>query len=587
MTPEQSSRGSSSRSSGGGASGGAPAVPMRLGDYLVARGHITPEQLDNALEQQRVDGMLLGQVLLKLGYLEEEDLAETLAGIAGIPYVEIEPEDVDPGAADSVPKEVAHRHTVIPLRVRDDTLLVAFADPFDVLAVDEIERRTGFTVKQVGAPESQVRRAIESRYGRSSNLEGIVSQTIESLEQEEQRAAESGSVVFSMAEAEEAGPVIRLADELIQQGVEMHATDLHVEPEDKGVRVRYRIDGMLQAGPMLPKRVQNALISRLKVIAGMDIAEQRVPQEGRISWGPKGQVDLRVSSFPTVFGEKVAVRILERERLFTGLEDLGLEGTTLENFRDAAEHTKGILLVTGPTGAGKSTTLYAMLQSQDTLRNNIVTLEDPVEYRIPQIRQSQINVKAGFTFAAGLRSSMRQDPDIIMVGEIRDPETAGLAVRAALTGILVYSTLHTNEAAGTFARLMDMGLESYLIASTLIATVAQRLVRKVCRHCAEPTEPDDELLGKLDLGDEPREGEWLRGVGCSRCYDTGYSGRTGIFEILMVDDDIRGLIQQKADARTIQRAAREAGMETLLQHGLRLVRRGETTLEELARVARE
>ena len=346
--------------------------------------------------------------------------------------------------------------------------------------------------------------------------------------------------------------------------------------------------GSCSKDALLPKQIQHSLISRIKIIASLDIAEQRLPQEGHLTYRVASkEVDLRVSCFPTVFGEKVALRLLERQMLFRGLGELGLEGSTLEMFEDSVKRTKGIVLLTGPTGSGKTTTLYTMLSHLDMLANNIVTLEDPVEYRIPEIRQSQINTRAGFTFATGMRSVLRQDPDVILLGEIRDPETAGLAMRAALTGILVLSTLHTNEAAGTFPRLIDMGLEPYLIGSTMISTVAERLVRKVCKHCAEVVQPDMGMLVRLGLEGEPLDGEWLRGAGCHLCGDSGYVGRTGIFEILMVSDAIRETIKHQADTRAIREIAMREGMRTLMQHGLEVVRRGQTTLEELGRVGRE
>jgi type IV pilus assembly protein PilB len=562
--------------------------PMRLGDYLVERGLLSADQLTGVLDQQQAGGSaLLGQMLVHQGVLSEEMLAEALAEIAGVPYRPLQLPMVQDGAVQAVPRDIPPRFGVVPIAVVGGTLHLACSDPFDILAVDEIERRTGLRVQQVCTTETDVRNAIDHFYGGAGVLENLVTETVDRQDAEAQRAQSGG--MFVAAETETANePVVRLVDEVIEQAVRRRATDIHIDPEEDSLRIRYRVDGLLQSGPVLPKSLSQSMISRLKVIASLDIAEQRLPQEGHITYTTGNrEVDLRVSSFPTVFGEKMAVRVLERQMLFGGLTDLGVEGETLSKLEDSMVRTKGIVLLTGPTGSGKTTTLYTMLSNLDTMANNIVTLEDPVEYRIPQIRQSQINTRAGFDFARGIRSMLRQDPDVILLGEIRDPETASLAMRAALTGILVLSTLHTNEAAGTFPRLVDMGLEPYLIGSTMISAVAERLVRKVCHHCAETVEPDSGMLERLGLDDADLDGNWLRGKGCRQCLDTGYIGRTGIFEILMVSEAIREALKDRADTRAIRKIAIAEGMQSLMQHGLERVRRGETTLEELARVARE
>jgi len=575
--------------SGNGATGSAAGVAaMRLGDYLVERGYLSQAQLEDALSRQRAGrGAMLGQLLVQQGLLTEDALARALADIAGVPFRELRPDDVQMAALQAVPRDVPPRLGVVPVAIDDDTLVVACADPFDILAADEIERRTGRAVRQVCVTESDLRAALEQHYGGAGVLEGLVTEAIERQQSERERAAQR-SVVVVEADDTASEPMVQLVDEILNQGIRRRATDVHIDPEDDVVRCRYRVDGLLQPGPLFPKSIQQPLISRLKIMAGLDIAEQRLPQEGHITYqAPSQEVDLRVACFPTVFGEKVALRILERNKLFGGLTELGLEGPTLAMLEDSMRRTKGIVLLTGPTGSGKTTTLYTMLSRLDVLANNVVTLEDPVEYRIRGIRQSQINVRSGFTFATGLRSILRQDPDIVLLGEIRDPETAGLAMRAALTGVLVFSTLHTNEAAGTFPRLIDMGLEPYLIGSTMISAVAERLVRKVCPSCAEPVEPDADMIERLGLAGETIEGNWVVGRGCRACSETGYLGRTGIFEILMVSEQIREAIKHQADTQEIRRIATQQGMTTLMQHGLELIRRGQTTLEELARVARE
>lgn len=562
---------------------------LRLGDYLVERGYLSKGQLDAALEHQRVgQGTMLGDVLTQQGLLSEEALAQALADISGLPYRELRPSDVQAAALQALPRDIPARHSIVPVQIGNGTIVVACSDPFDILAIDEVERRTGLRAEAVCVTESDLQEAMEEHYGGSGALEGLVSESVDRQETERRQVATGAIVTATDLEATENEPIVRLVEEIINTGVRKRATDIHVEPEEEVLRIRYRVDGMLLQGPLLPRKLHQSVVSRIKVIAGLDIAEQRLPQEGHVTYqAPSQEIDLRVSCFPTVFGEKVAMRLLERKMLFGGLEDLGLGGDTLAKLRDSMSHTKGIVLLTGPTGSGKTTTLYTMLSNLDMRANNIVTLEDPVEYRIPEIRQSQINNKAGFTFSTGLRSVLRQDPDIILLGEIRDPETAGLALRAALTGILVFSTLHTNEAAGTFPRLVDMGLEPYLIGSTMISAVAERLVRKVCDACAVPVEPDRSLLERLGLGEQPTSGNWRRGRGCRRCGDTGYRGRTGIFEILMVSDEIREAIKNNADTQQVRAIARREGMETLMEHGLSRVRAGETTLEELARVARE
>lgn len=572
---------------GNGHAGNGPG-PVRLGDYLVQQGVLTVDELAGVLDQQRVrHGALLGQMLVHQGILTEESLAGALAEIAAVPFRPLLLPMVQDAALQAMPRDIPPRLGVVPVAVVGDTLEVATADPFNILAIDEVERRTGLRVQQTCTTETDIRSAVDHFYGGAGVLETLVTETIARHDAEAQRAMGSSLLVTDETSTADE-PIVRLVDEVIEHAVRRRATDIHIDPEEDSLRIRYRVDGLLQPGPMLPKKLHHSIISRLKVIACLDIAEQRLPQEGHITYRTGArEVDLRVSCFPTVFGEKLAVRVLERQMLFGGLAELGIEAGTLAKLEDSMARTKGIVLLTGPTGSGKTTTLYTMLSNLDTMANNIVTLEDPVEYRLPQIRQSQINNRAGFTFATGIRSMLRQDPDVILIGEVRDPETAGLAMRAALTGILVLSTLHTNEAAGTFPRLIDMGLEPYLIGSTVISAVAERLVRKVCHHCGEPAEPDDGLLDRLGLLDQQLDGNWLRGRGCRHCQETGYLGRTGIFEILMVSDAIREAIREQSDTRAVRRIAAQEGMQTLMQHGLERVRRGETTLEELARVARE
>jgi type II secretory ATPase GspE/PulE/Tfp pilus assembly ATPase PilB-like protein len=546
-----------------------------LGEALLKTGAITQAQLDQALAQQRSSGALLGQILLSLNFITEETLARALAREAGVPFVMVNGQKPDPAAVALVPEPFARRHLLAPLAVTGPSLEVLQANPFDVLALDQLRRLAGRPIIASCATAEDVRNLLERCYTDRSDLDSLVQEGVDAL------------AAPDLHMATEDSPVVRLLELVIHDAIARGATDLHVEPEDQAVRIRCRVDGVLIPGDTIPKELHAPLVSRMKVLGGMDITEQRMPQDGRISQMVNGRrVDLRVATFPTTYGEKVAIRILEKDKLVRGLTELGFSNKNLALFRDILSKSRGIVLVTGPTGAGKTTTLYSALAHLGSAEKNILTVEDPVEYQIPTIRQTQIRPKAGFTFATAIRSLLRQDPDIIMIGEIRDPESAQLALRAALSGILVFSTLHTQDAAGAVPRLMDMGLEPYLLASGMVGVIAQRLMRITCVDCREPVTYAPETLAKVGLKPDP-DMVFYRGKGCERCAGTGYRGRTGAFEILVMDAAVHSLIRERADSRLIKQAAVAAGMNTLLGDALSKAIFGQTTIEEVIRVAYE
>jgi type II secretory ATPase GspE/PulE/Tfp pilus assembly ATPase PilB-like protein len=546
-----------------------------LGETLLADGSITPAQLDQALAQQRTSGALLGDILLSMNFITEEALARALAREAGVPFRAVNGTIPERAVIDLVPESFARQHLVAPLGMRNGAVEILQANPFDVLALDDLQRLVARPIAASCGTAQSVRNLIERCYTDRSDVDDLVKEGVDALKSPQVDVATHDS------------PVVRLIELLLNDAIAKGATDVHVEPEDQSVRIRHRIDGVLIPSDTVPKELHAALVSRLKVLGGLDITEQRMPQDGRISQMVNGRrVDLRIATFPTTFGEKVAIRILEKEKLVRGLSDIGFSRRNLDTFRDILSRSRGIVLVTGPTGAGKTTTLYSALAHLAQAERNILTVEDPVEYQIPSIRQTQIKPKAGFTFATAIRALLRQDPDVIMIGEIRDPETAQLALRAALSGILVFSTLHTQDSAGAVPRLMDMGLEPYLLASGIVGVIAQRLIRVVCQDCREPVSYPAETLAKVGLTSDPGL-VFHRGRGCSRCGGTGYRGRTGAMEILVVDHAINTLIRERADSRLIKEAAVKAGMKTLLDDALAKALFGQTTLEEVLRVAYE
>jgi type IV pilus assembly protein PilB len=553
-----------------------------LGQRLVEAGLINETQLQNALREQQKTREYLGRILIRLGYVSEEAVAAALSAQARVKYVDLGQYSPQAEALQLVPEKFAREHHLVPLSYVGKVLVVAMANPLDIITIDELRRMSKGPVEVVGATQSEVLEALDRAYG-----VGVGAAWNEVVEHSLRHVVGRRGAGGAEADVAQEPPVIRLVESLLTRGIQEGATDIHVEPEERLVRNRFRVDGVLRQGPDVPKELQMAVIARLKVMANLDIAENRLPQDGRMDFQFGGrQVDIRVSTFPTIRGENLVLRVLDRAKLVLGLEQLGFTPDHLTFFKRVLQSPNGIILVTGPTGSGKTTTLYSAMSNLNAEERNIITIEDPVEYEIQGIRQSQVNLKAGLTFANGLRHILRQDPDVIMVGEMRDNETVDVAIRAALTGHLVFSTLHTNDAAGAIPRLTDMGVAPFLLASALLLVVSQRLVRSICHSCKEEAEADPAMLRRLGLqADGGDQLKFYRGKGCDKCGHTGYRGRIGIFELLRVGPEMTPLILEKADSGSIQRAARAQGMRTMLEDGIRKALRGSTTLEEVAREA--
>jgi type IV pilus assembly protein PilB len=565
-----------------------------LGEALVKQGVLTPGQLQEALEEQQRTGRHLGEILVKRGMVTEAQVAEALAEQLGMTYVDLATFTINPAAIRLVPRALAARWQILPLFKIGDNLTIAMANPLDVAAIDALARATKLNVQPAIAAPSAIRQALEQHYGAVPVQAPASSKA--AAKGAEAPSAHPRSLPGAVGDAEgdpsvelaSAAPVIALIQRVLEDALASRASDVHLEPQEGQFLCRYRVDGVLQMPQVLPAQLQLGAVSRIKIMAEMNIAERRLPQDGRIAWAHGGRaVDLRVATFPTLFGEHVAIRLLDKSTGLLKLEQIGLGEPLLAALRQVLARPYGIVLVTGPTGSGKTTTLYAMLQQINDAKRNILTLEDPVEYTIPGIHQAQVNVKAGLTFANGLRAMLRLDPDIIMIGEIRDRETAEIAIQSALTGHLVFSTLHTNDAASACSRLTDIGVEPYLIASSLTAVIAQRLVRTVCAGCRQTAPASAEEARLLqELGG--REGQPLaRAPGCAQCHQTGYKGRSGIYELLQPNDFLKTLIVEKAPANRLREEAQRAGLRTLRQDGLAKVVAGTTTLAEVLRVTGE
>lgn len=557
----------------------------RLGEMLVDAGIITEEQLKRALDEQKVTGEQLGKILIRLGFAEEEVISAFLAAQLGIPYVslkELGMENVDPSVMKLIPDNLVQRQLLIPIAREGNTLTVAMANPLNVLALDDISMVTGCNVRPVIAPESEIKEAIEKYYGTVTIEEAMKEAQTRRVTITEEEELDLGKLIKEGRGA----PVINLVNHMIVEAIRLGASDIHIEPYEKSLRARFRVDGVLHEMMSPPKQLQNAIISRIKIMAHLDIAERRLPQDGRCKVRLEDKdVDLRISIVPTTFGEKVGIRILDVSQLCFDLSVLGFEPEVLQLYQEHISIPYGFILVTGPTGSGKTTTLYSTLRAINTPEKHIITIEDPVEYIISGINQTQIKPDIGLTFAAGLRAFLRQDPDVIMVGEIRDRETAEVAVNAALTGHLVFSTLHTNDAPGAVTRLLNMGVEPFLISSTVVMCVAQRLVRIICPKCKEPYEVSKPALRDLGI-DVEGEGKvtLYRGVGCDHCAGIGYKGRVAVFEVMVLNDQIRDLVVERERTQRIKEAACKAGMITLREAAAKKVLAGITTVEELLRV---
>jgi type IV pilus assembly protein PilB len=546
-----------------------------LGALLLEEGIVTQDALDKGLEIHQEMGLPLARVLLDEHLVDERDLVRVLARSIGLEFVDLREITVDPAAASLVPENLAARYAAVPIAFDGDRLVVAMADPANVLAIDDIRAITGREV----IPKVATRGDVEEAINRLASLNTSVTDLAE-LAAEDSLDAQDLPALEAIADE---APVVKLVNMLITRASADRASDIHIEPTERDLRVRFRIDGVLHEIMRTPRSIVNAVVSRLKIMADIDIAERRRPQDGRINLRVGGrQLDLRVSTLPTIYGEKVVMRLLDTSNALLELEDLGFSPYTLERFETSYSKPYGTILVVGPTGSGKSTTLYATLNVLNKPETNIITIEDPVEYRLPGVNQVQVNRKAGLTFAAGLRSFLRQDPDVMLVGEIRDGETASIAIESALTGHLVLSTLHTNDAPSSVSRLIEMGVEPFLVGSALDSVLAQRLARRLCEHCKEPYEPSEQLVEQAHWTTVPDT--VYRANGCKVCSHTGYRGRVAVHELMLVDEEIERLAVERVSTDRLARAAVEAGMRTLREDGMEKVSEGVTSFEEILRV---
>jgi len=564
-----------------------PYTNKRIGDILIEQGLINPKQLKEALGlQKNGNKKKLGEIFVEIGAITREELYEVLQYVYEAEYVDLSNYVIDPEVISLISEKSALRLKLIPISKNDDELIIAMANPLDVYAIDFVRDHTKIKkIKSLLATEEDVLNAITNYYELGEYDDILEKLGTEIVFKEEEEEEDSKKLEAISKEA----PIIQLVNMLIVQGVKDRASDIHIEPIEKGLLIRFRIDGMLHDIRTLPNTIKSAVISRIKILAKMDIAERRLPQDGRfqVKFGTR-EVDLRVSTIPTVLGEKVVLRLLDKSKGLIKLEQLGFTPEQSNEFKSIIYKSYGIILLTGPTGSGKTTTLYAALNEVNSKDKNIITVEDPVEYKLKRINQIQIKPKINLTFANTLRSILRQDPDIIMVGEIRDAETAQIAVQAALTGHLVLSTLHTNDAASAITRLIDMDVETFLISSSVIGVIAQRLVRVICEKCKEEYILGEDVLSELNIKTNSKgdgKVKLYRGTGCSFCKNTGYYGRTSIYELIVLDEEIKSLIISKASSNIIKDAAIKKGMKTLKDSGLEKALQGITTIEEVLRVA--
>ena len=580
-------------------------MAVRIGELLLKEKRITPEQLQEALNFQRQNGGKLGYNLIKLGFVKDEEITALLSKQYGVPSIALAQFEIDPGVIKLVPADTAQKYQIVPLSRAGATLTIAMTDPTNVFAMDDIKFMTGYNVEPVVASETAVIEAIARYYGKTATAAGggplapsalevaskaledmpILSDTgdVQVLDELEEISAEL------LAKQGEEAPVVRLVNVVLMSAIQKGASDIHIEPYEKELRVRYRIDGLLYNIMQPPMKFRDAITSRIKIMSKLDIAEKRLPQDGRIKIrfqdnGTPKDIDFRVSCLPTLFGEKIVMRLLDKDKLMLDMTKLGFEPESLVRYEAAIQRPWGMVLVTGPTGSGKTNTLYSSISKINTIDTNIMTAEDPVEFNLMGVNQVQVRENIGLNFAAALRSFLRQDPNVILVGEIRDFETAEIAVKAALTGHLVLSTLHTNDAPSTVNRLMNMGIEPFLVASSLNLICAQRLVRRICTHCSEPCPTPAPAL--VQAGFSPDDAHTVvpnRGRGCDKCNNTGFKGRVGLYEVMEISDEIRELILVGASSLELRRKAVEEGMLTLRSSGLRKVRDGVTTVEEIVR----
>ena len=545
-----------------------------LGEVLVEEGIVDPQQLELGLQEQRRTGELLGNVLVRLGIVTRKELSRAMAYTSDLPFVDLKHTHIDPNSIKLVPKDLAKKYKLIPFGLQDNMLRVAMDNPNDVVAIDTLRRMTRKVIEIWAADLESVMEMIEIYYDVGTSINQEIDKNV------------AAAVAGGIAAGETAPPIIRIIELLLIKALREGATDVHITPEEAITRVSYRIDGILRRGVLLPKQLHTALATRIKVMSSLNIAEQRLPQEGNISFEFSGRsIDIRSSTSPSDDGENLVLRILDKANIILGLDHLGLMEENKATIRRLASKPHGIVLASGPTGSGKTTTLYSMLREINALEKNILTIEDPIEYRLPLIKQTQVNEQAGLTFSRAIRHFLRQDPDVILVGEIRDLETVKIAFQAAMTGHLVLSTIHTNDATSTIARLLDLGVEPYLIPTSLRAVVAQRLIRRVCEECSEEYVPNREELEFYGLTNWEGAGQSIRKAkGCEACDKTGYRGRTGVFEIMEVTPHISKMISNKVSADVLQIEAEKEGMLTMRVDGLRKVLTGITTLEEVFRL---
>ena len=580
-----------------------PRIP--IAQYLLEKGYVTQAHIDEATKvMQQSKSNDLGKALVELGHLGEREMLEAKAQEEGLTFVDLDRYTIDASAINMVPERIVKNHTVIPVRKEGNVLFVAMPNPNNIQAIDDVRMVSRLDVKPVRAVPEAIEEAIRKHYGSGagngspqgglaqamaaaptpSSNRGDISQAI--AEAGAARGLEDEADAAAAAQVAEQAPIIRLANALIQQAIQDRASDVHVEPQQRGVRVRYRVDGVLHEAMTVPKNLQAPLISRYKIMADMNIAERRIPQDGRIEIRQAGKdFDLRVSAIPTPFGEKIVMRILDKTSILLGLEKLGFSEEVQSQIEELTNQPNGMFLSTGPTGAGKTTTQYSVLNRLNSIERNIITIEDPIEYQLNGISQVQVNRKAGLSFANALRSFLRQDPDIIMVGEVRDFETAEIAVKAALTGHLVLSTLHTNDAPATISRLLNMGVEPFLITASVNLVLAQRLARRVCVDCKRPHEVDRQSLRDMGFSeDQTANATIMKGLGCATCSNTGYKGRVALYEVMRFSEDLKEMVLQGASSAELKAGAIKKGMSTLRMSGIRKVIEGMTTPEEIMRV---
>jgi type IV pilus assembly protein PilB len=559
----------------------------RLGELLVREKLITPMQLRRAMEEQRGAGGRLGHALTKMGYLDENALTSFLAKQYGVPSINLQDFEIDPEVLKMIPKEVANRHQVIPINRSGNTLMVAMADPSNIYAIDDLKFVTSYNIDVVVASETAIADALEKYYTSSVSFDDVMIDFVE--DEEDLEFAEDMEEDINVLDLEKSAgdaPVVKLVNLILLDAIRKNASDIHVEPYEKQLRIRYRIDGVLYEVMKPPFKLRHAITSRLKIMSSLDIAERRLPQDGRIKMkmGRGKEMDFRVSVLPTMWGEKIVLRLLDKSNLQLDMTKLGFEEQALADFKEALHKPYGMILITGPTGSGKTTTLYSALSELNKTTTNLSTAEDPIEFNLFGINQVQMNDAIGLNFASALRAFLRQDPDIIMVGEIRDFETAEIAVKAALTGHLVLSTLHTNDAPSSVSRLLNMGIEPFLVASSCNLIGAQRLVRKLCQDCREPVEIPAQTL--VDIGVPPEEVEGftvMRGSGCRTCANTGYKGRIAVYEIMTITEEVREFILNGASTMELKREAIRQGMKTLRMSAITKLAEGMTSLDEVVR----